>query len=53
MICPLMIVAKVDPDCCQEENCAWWGEAAKKCGIKELEAIAINLAQICNYMENK
>ena len=44
-ICPLM-----SSDCC-EKSCAWWGELAKKCGIKELEAIAINLAQICDYME--
>lgn len=60
MICPLLLIA----DCtlqdtneidtrCRKEDCAWWEDMAGKCAIKSLGAIAINLREIANSLDNE
>ena len=60
MICPLLLIANcilqngenLDIDC-RKAKCAWWEDSAKKCGIKSLVAIALNLRSIASSLDKE
>jgi hypothetical protein len=65
MLCPLLVIANcslaepmdVETDYrrieCRKTECAWYCEVAKKCAVKSLSAIAINLCVIANTLDEE